>query len=329
MNLLIQQISETVGVLPDSDDKTEQVLTWLNRAAVMIYDQYDLPGSTFEQFYCVDNSQHVITFPWYVGSIRGVRWHNSSRLVTMRDMRPRYHAVPWTQPYLQWRQIASTPLSSPQTQSGYISFTLAAAATEPFNVVIVGQTAVAANIVETIAFDIGDVSKTSANQYEPESPFGITALRKSIYTESDVTVTQTATAAVIGIIPNNQLYASNLRIQILDYNVSSSYISGEDCVEVLYKQRFTPFTSIDSIWTDERLVQALVYAVKYVYAFEKERLDIATAAKGIYEEICKKVCENMEGGTELMIQTERHATQNASIIFPSWPNAQGGFRNLC
>ena len=139
MNSLIQQVSETVGVLPDPQDKESQVLGWLNRAAVMIYDQYDLPGSVFEQFFCVDNNQHVVTFPWYVGAIRGVRWHDSSRLITLTDMRPRYHGVPWTQPYLKWRQIQSTPLHTPLTNAGPLTFQINAAETQPFDVIVTGN----------------------------------------------------------------------------------------------------------------------------------------------------------------------------------------------
>ena len=328
MNSLIQQVSETVGVLPDSQDKEAQVLAWLNRAAVMIYDQYDLPGSVFEQFFCVDNNKFVITFPWYVGAIRGVRWHDSSRLVTMRDMRPRYHGVPWTQPYLQWRQISATPLHTPLTNAGPLTFQISAAETQPFDIIINGQTSMAANTTEIITFTPGDLVKNSINLFEPENPFGITSIKKSAYTSSDVAVLVSATQAEVGRIANNQLYASNLRVQILDWNAGTPFILGEDCVEVLYKQRFSPFVNLNSIWTDERLVQALVYGVKYICAFEKEKMDVADASKQVMSEICKGVCENLESGTELMVQTERHAAQDAAIMFPVWPLVQGGVRNL-
>jgi len=328
MNSLLQQVCETVGILPDSRDKEAQALAWLNRAAVMIYDQYDLPGSVFEQFFCVDNDKHVITFPWYVGAIRGVRWHDSSRLVTTRDMRPRYHAVPWTQPYLQWRQIAATPLHTPLTNAGPLTFQISTPETTPFDVVVNGQTSVAANATETITFAVGDLVKTSVNLFEPESPFGVTAIKKTRATNSDVIVRLTATQEEIGRIANNQLYAANLRVQILDWNAGTPFILGEDCVEVLYKQRFSPFVNLDSIWTDERLVQGLVYGVKYLYAMEKEKMDVASANRELMAETCKKVCENLESGTELMIQTERHAAQDAAIMFPVWPLVQGGVRNL-
>ena len=328
MNSLIQQVSETVGVLPDSQDKESQVLGWLNRAAVMIYDQYDLPGSVFEQFFCIDNNQHVITFPWYVGAIRGVRWHDSSRLITLTDMRPRYHGVPWTQPYLKWRQIQSTPLHTPLTNAGPLTFQINAAETQPFDVIVNGQTSRAANVTEIVTFTPNNLVKSTVNLFEPESPFGITSIKKSRYTNSDVVILNSATQGEIGRIPNNQLYASNMRVQILDYNASTPFIVGEDCVEVLFKQRFSPFVNLDSIWTDERLIQALVYCVKYIYAMEKEKLDIAGASKDMFETICKKVCENLESGTELMIQTERHATQDAAIMFPTYTFAMGGVRNI-
>ncbi len=97
---------------------------------------------------------------------------------------------------------------------------------------------------------------------------------------------------------------------------------------MLYKQRFSPFVNIDSIWTDERLVQGLVYGVKYIFAMEKEKMDVASVNKDMMEQICRGVCENMESGQELMVQTERHASQDAAIMFPVWPLVQGGVRNL-
>jgi hypothetical protein len=195
-------------------------------------------------------------------------------------------------------------------------------------VIVNGQTSRAANVTEILTFAVGNTVKATVNLFEPESPFGITSIKKSRYTNSDVVILNSATQGEIGRIPNNQLYASNLRVQILDYNASTPFIIGEDCVEVLFKQRFSPFVNLDSIWTDERLIQALVYAVKYIYAMEKEKMDVASASKDMFETICKKVCENLESGTELMIQTERHATQDAAIMFPTWPLVQGGVRNL-
>jgi hypothetical protein len=243
-------------------------------------------------------------------------------------MRPRYHAVPWTQPYLQWRQIAATPLHTPLTNAGPLTFQINAIETEPFDIIVNGQTSLAANVTEIISFAVGDLVKSSVNLFEPESPFGVTSIKKSRATNSDVIVRVTATQAEVGRIANNQLYASNLRVQILDWNASTPFILGEDCVEVLYKQRFSPFVNLNSIWTDERLVQALVYGVKYICAFEKEKMDIAEASKQVMAEICKGVCENLESGTELMVQTERHAAQDAAIMFPVWPLVQGGVRNL-
>ena len=57
-------------------------------------------------------------------------------------------------------------------------------------------------------------------------------------------------------------------------------------------------------------------------------MDVASASKDMFETICKKVCENLESGTELMIQTERHATQDAAIMFPTYTFAMGGVRNI-
>lgn len=323
MNSLFEQIVESVGTLPDSTDKEAQILAWANRAARMLYDGFDLPGSVFEQFFCVDTTQHVVTFPWYVGAIRGMRLNKSSRQVLLQDMRPRYATSPWTQPYLKYRQLSPTPLLRPLTQSGTLTFMIPVAETEPFNVVIIGQTPNADKVTEIITFNVGDTSKVSVNQWTQEAPFGITALKKDKIISSNVTVTQTADALNVAVIPNAQTEAANLRVQILDWNSTASLIPSDDCVEVLYKKRFQAFTSVDDSWIDDRLEQALVYAVKYLYQVQTGELEQAAASQAIYMKVCRDVTTNMESGQELRITMDENPLKDAAVRFPQYWNGIG------
>jgi hypothetical protein len=320
MTPLFQQISETIGILPNSLDENNILLAWANRAGKLLFDGYDLPGTVIEQFFCYDTTQHVISLPWYVGSVRGIRLSKSSRKVALNDMRPRYNVSPWTQPLFKFRQLAPSPLSTGLTQSGTLTFVLSAAETFPVNITVIGQTATASRVVEILTFNVGDTSKTTVNQWSQEAPFGITALKKDVLTSSDVQVLQTADSLVVGTIANTQLEAQNIRVQVLDWNLTQSWNSGyDDCLEVLYKKRYTPFVSIDDSWIDERLDQALVYAVKYLWAVEKGKGDDIAQYQGMYMSACESVCTNMEASQEILITMEPDGASNASIRAPFWP----------
>jgi hypothetical protein len=318
MNSLFQQISETIGVLDTSVDKDTQLLMWANRGARYLYDNYDLPGTVKEQFFCVDWTQYVVTLPWYVGAVRGLRYSQSSQRINQIDMRPRYNTSPWVQPLFTFRTLNTTPLESSLTQSGTLTFTIAEAQTAPFTVTIIGQTATASRVIESLTFNVGDVQKTSVNQWSQEAPFGLIALKKTVYTTSDIIVTQTATGVQVATIPNGQYEAINTRIQINDWNVTPYGWTSDDCIEVLYKQRFQPFFSLDDSWIDERLEQALVYIVKFLWASETGK--DATGWLALANATCKMACNNITDGQDLRIVAEADPLQAASTNFPAYSN---------
>jgi hypothetical protein len=319
MTPLFQQIAETIGVLDESTQKEAQLLAWANRAGKLLYDGFDLPGTVMEQFFCIDMQQHIISFPWYVGSLRGVRLHESSRQIKVLDMRPRYNTSPWNQPMFKWRELRPTPLSTSLTQSGTLTLSIPAPETFPFNVTIIGQTPLASRLIETLTFQVGDLEKTTVNQWTQEEPFGIVAIKKDRLTSNDISVAETATNSVVATIPNTQYEAMNMRVQILDFNLTQSWNSDDHCVEILYKKRYTPLVSLDDSWIDERLEQALVYAVKYLWAVEKQDSDAQMTYQGLYAQVCRDAVTNMEASQEIIIGMDENPLKNAPIRAPFYP----------
>jgi hypothetical protein len=319
MTPLFQQVSETIGVLPDSVDATAKLLAWSNRAGKMLYDGFDLPGTVMEQFFCIDMQQHIVSFPWYVGSLRGVRLHQSSRQIKVLDMRPRYNTSPWNQPMFKWRELRPTPLITSLRQSGTLTLSIPAPETFPFNVTIIGQTPTASRHIETLTFQVGDLEKTTTHQWTQEEPFGIVAIRKDLLTSNDITVTETATSSVVATIPNTQYEAMNMRVQILDFNLTQSWNSSDHCVEILYKKRYTPLVSLDDSWIDERLDQALVYAVKYLWAVETKDAEGQSSYENLYKTSCRDAVTNMEASQEIIIGMDENPLKNAPIRAPFYP----------
>lgn len=316
MNSLFQQISETLGQLPDGNGQEEFLLSWANRAARILHDSYDLPGTLVEQFFVIDPNKYVMTFPWYVGAIRGMRLHNSSRQLTLQDMSPRYATSPWVQPYMKYRQMPPTPLVTALTQSGTLNISIPSAETEVFTVTIIGQTPTASKVIETVTFEVGDTSKTTVNQWTQEMPFGIVAIKKSRVTSNDVTIEQSADSLLVATIPNSQTEALNTRVQIMDWNITQPWLPTDNVVETLYKTRFVPISSVEDSWFDPRLEGALIAKVKEMYAQQTGKLDQAAVEKNTWETICREVCANIEAAKEMQVMMDANPLSNASIRFP-------------
>lgn len=316
MNTLFSQISEVLGQLPDSGDKEATLLSWANRAARILHDSYDLPGTMVEQFFVIDPTKYVITFPWYVGAIRGMRLHNSSRQLTLQDMSPRYATSPWVQPYMKYRQLPPSPLITALTQSGTLTITLGAAEDQPLDVFITGQTPLASKVTETITFQAGETSKVTVNQWTQEMPYGIVAIRKSRVTETDVNLTQTADSLLVATIPNSQTEAINTRVQIMDWNITQPWLVSDNVVETLYKNRFIPMSSTEDSWFDTRLEAGLIAKVKEMYAQQTRQLEQAAVEKATCEEICNAVCSNIDAGKEMQVMMDANPLSNVAIRFP-------------
>ena len=81
--------------------KNEAEDIWLidriNDAACEIYMSEDLPNSLKEQNFTFKDKQEVITLPWHVGEVRGIRrpCYNDQHPITLHDLRPRYHLNSW------------------------------------------------------------------------------------------------------------------------------------------------------------------------------------------------------------------------------------------
>lgn len=316
MNTLFQQLKEVLGQLPGNLDQEETLLSWANRAAKILHDSYDLPGTMMEQFFVTDPTKYVITFPWYVGSIRGMRLHNSSRQLTLQDMSPRYATSPWVQPYMKYRQLAPSPLITSLTQSGTLTIELGTAEDEPLNVIITGQTPLASKVQETVVLEAGQTSAVTVNQWTQEMPFGIVAIRKNRITNTDINITQTADSLLVATIPNSQLEAMNTRVQIMDWNVTQPWLASDNVIETLYKNRFVPIASVEDSWFDTRLEGALVAKVKEMYAQQTGKLDQAMVEKATYEKICFDVCTNIEAAQELRVSMDANPLSNVAIRFP-------------
>lgn len=296
---ILQYASEVTNIRGSNDPERDQLLRYINRAARELYHGADLPGSLYERFFTVQSNTQLITLPWYVDEIRGIRRATYASKIELVDMRPRYHYRPWRQKTLQWRVMGESPLEQHITQTGRLVVTLAAAETSALTVTIVGQTTTSGLAEENILIEVGEVTATSTNQYTQDNPNGIRSILKSERTSYDLTVTQEVDDRQIASIPNHQLVSKNQVIQVHDGNYSLIY-SPNECAEILFKWPYKTLDSDSDLFLGtERFDDAVVWKLREHWHSTRpgeETLALAAAAK--CKDLVEKLCANIEDAVE-------------------------------
>lgn len=317
---IIQSVKESVG----TDDRTE-LLRYINRAAREIYDSADLPGSLRECCFTIDSDSDIITLPWFASEPRGMRWPDLHRMITMNDMRPRYHSTPWIQPFLTYTLIGESPLEQNMTEAGLLTVTLAGAETEVVSVTITGQTTTTTLYNETLQFDPGETTKTTTAQFTQAQPFGIKAISKSRITTYDVTVSQAADGRRVATIPNRLKTARNLLIQLRDDNLTATNLS--ETLEVLFKWPYMELVNDTDMFLDtDKYDDAIRWRVCENYTFKDEtKIELTALANQKANALIRRVADNTEGPVEKVIKVAPNPFRRAARRFRYW-RRYGGTR---
>lgn len=314
----IKQFAREIVGLPESDDA---LLRYINRAAQELYDSHDLPNSLWEAFFTFGTQTQLITLPWYVGDIRGVRRHQYSNKIQVVDSRPRYHYSPWVQPLDQWRIIGNTPLTVSQTQAGTLTVTIAVAESTAFTVRIRGQTTTASIASETLTFPAGATSQTTTIQFTQPAPFGIVAITKSRKTLTDVTITQSSDALEIARIPNCMLEASNRLLQVHDGEFNTAF-GTDELVEVLFKWPFIPLDADEDMFLGtNRYDQAVVWKLREIWhSTRKGEEEIAMLAAAKCRDLMSSLARTQEATIEKTILETPNPYEMAPLSRPGASN---------
>lgn len=296
---ILQYASEVTNIRGSSAPERAQLLRYVNRAGRELYNGWDLPGSLFERFFMIQTNTQLITLPWYVDEIRGIRRATYASKIELVDMRPRYHYRPWRQKTLQWRLMGECALEQHITQAGRLVCTLAGPETSTITVTVTGQTTTAGLAEEEITIEAGELTAASVNQYTQDQPNGIRSIVKSARTSYDLTISQEVDAREIATIPNHQLVSKNQLIQVHDGNYSLIYSPNEGA-EILFKWPYKQLDSdADLFIGTERFDDALVWKLREHWHSTRageETLALASAAK--CQDLMEKLCFNIESSAE-------------------------------
>jgi len=296
---LIKHASEITNIRGNTDDERAQILLYVNRAAKELYTTNDLPNSLHEQYFTIVASTQLITLPWYVDEIRGIRRATYSSKIQLVDMRPRYHYRPWRQQTLQWRLLGETALEQNITDAGRLTLSLQGVETESLSVTIVGQTTQSALAEETVTFEPGQTQVTTINQYMQEAPHGIRSIVKSRLNLYDIVITQELDGRQIATLPNNRKISKNQLLQVHDGNYSLIY-SGNELVEILYKWPYKDLdTDYDLFLGTERFDDAIIWKLReHWHSTRAGEEQLALAASLKCRELMQALCANIEQSAE-------------------------------
>lgn len=272
LSYLLSQASEVTNIKETNDYNRDLLVGKINRAAREIYDMNDVPGSIWEQYYNVNTSLGQITLPWYVGQLRGIRATTMGAKITMHDMRPRFHATPWRQQFLEWIIKGTIPLMTPLTSASQITATLGAAEAKSITVNVTGTTSLGAYMSETLTFNAGELTKTTTSQFSANDLATMISITKSAITISDVTITQAVGNLLLTIIPARLTEARNQLIQVHDFPDQGATITGiSDNIEVLYKKTFIPFYYDHDQFVTPDLDDAIIWKLReHWYSLSKD-----------------------------------------------------------
>lgn len=214
------------------------LLQRINKVARDLHNTTNLKWSCREQYFTLDSTQDVVSFPWHVSKFWGARYPQTALTVAAVDMRPRYAEAPWKNIINNWRVLTKSPLQRDLDDATKLWVHLKKVCATNVVVTITGKTEDAERASETVTIQAGSLVGESTNIFDGE----VTGFGKLGYCESDVVLSQsddaTNTTAVISELKNFQEQAWFLKVQKGDFYVTPS---ANSLVEVCYKHEFVPF----------------------------------------------------------------------------------------
>lgn len=267
---ILQLIAANGGVTLSNQEQLIYTTAQVNQAWKEIYEQNDVVGSLREEIYNVRVPEgNLVSLEPYVGQLRAVRYYYPQLNLKVRTMAPRYKAKFWqVKDFLSWEMKGDKPLKRDISNDGTLTFTFLQPLSVACNITIVGATELASQIIETIAFAIGDNQKISLNSFNEITNISIDIPRNCDCIVSDIDGRELAR------IQNNQRHSLYQWLQIVNlpnnqWGNSQNFVPATTYVETLWKLRWKPFVNNQ----DECINPAYDEAIFWKYMENRALLD--------------------------------------------------------
>ncbi len=302
---ILEDIGSILGFDLTNADQVSYLTEQVNHAAVELYNSMDLPGSMREQIFQVsDVDNYQTSFPHYVDKIRAIRFYNTSGgKVRLEDMRPRYHMHRWgNQGILTYRiKRSNAALADDIENAAPITFSLPTSKVEAANVVItvIGKTASAERVQETVTLVAGQSNVTTGEGYEE-----IISIIKQSVNNYNISITD-IDGNVLGEIPNSELQTSYTIIQLRQDDFAPLYNNQYplNTLEVLYKVKFTGFRNLYDEFPAPKCDKIIFWKfVEHFYAYKPGMEQRALAAKIKVDGLLSELNTDDEMGKTIQIE---------------------------
>lgn len=230
LRYILSQVAPALGIDVSNADNRAWVVEQINKAAKELYEGRDLANVEREQALALEGDDQMISLPYYMSEVRGVRRYTTRDKLNVQDMRPRYKTDGWANNLLTWREKWKSPLKRNITNEAPVTLTIPDVEAAAFSVVISGSTPNSARVSEEIVFPAGTTEKTSVNTFT--EIFAFSNLAPHTY---DVTM-EDVDGVELSVLPNVADAARYIVVQVLDSFVTS--VENPYIVEVLYKNAF-------------------------------------------------------------------------------------------
>lgn len=207
----------------------ETALREINYAWKELWETDDLPNSLFEVTVQPTDSNAIISLPYYVGTIRGVKQNIVGReRIALNTPRPYYQdetyaLLPW-----RWRILGTSPINHSILNATTVTLTFDRPCVEQTIVTLMGPDDRGEEVREQIIFEIGDITKESTRRYSDFSQ-----IAKNTYTTNNLRVLN-AQNEELGFVPNMAYDAKYTIVQITDQcNKTQNWCR---CFDILYKK---------------------------------------------------------------------------------------------
>jgi hypothetical protein len=209
----------------------------LNAVAKDWYNTLDLSWCWREQYMEIGVADQLISFPWYVDRIAGMREPDGNFVLNTMTMKPRYQKVTWSNIIEFPRITRKLPLK--RALNGYekLYIHLKKASSQDIIFNFAGRTTYAERHTEQVVVTAGTLVKPFAALYEE-----INSITKMERSDVDIIISRSEDvddeSSYVGEMPNHQDECLNIIIQAGDFY---TLFGQTRIIEVLYKQKFIPF----------------------------------------------------------------------------------------
>lgn len=290
---ILDQVAAEIGLQMTNASSRAFAVEMVNKAAKRLYDSADLKNSLVEEIFNINVGTNVVTLPQRVGMARKMRYVNGSRPIENADPIMRYHESGANDVWpLQFRELPPTPLIQDYTNASKLTFSIPLVSTKSVTVYVQGYNENTSNVLETVTIPVGQLSASTARNYE-----GIRRIVASGNEEYDITVTDVA-GVVLSIIPNNVKEMLYKRLQVLEHFAApGDLLGGGQAIELLYKLALPRMEQdYDSFICGDLYDEAIAWEYIVGHHTKRTNVDGVESARAMVLKLVKNIADNVEKG---------------------------------